>query len=756
MLTHSLGFPRIGAKRELKWALEQYWRGEIDESALNETAFQVRRRNWEIQRDRGIELLPVGDFSLYDHILDTAFMLDAIPERFREGNGQSGIDTYFCMARGDAEKDIPAMEMTKWFDTNYHYIVPELAPDQAFTPNPDPLLEQLQEVNDLGMSGKPVLPGPLTFLLLSRSTEKDANTLDLLPALTEAYAQILSSLANKCEWIQIDEPILVQNLPKATVELLSPAYENLAKAAGPAKLLLTTYFEGAAHHAETILSLPVAGIHLDLVRAPQQLDVFLQEYPKDKTLSLGVVDGRNVWKTDLNTAVEPLKAAIKELGEHRVMAAPSCSMLHVPVDLEAECKLDGNIRNWLAFAAQKCTELRVLAFAARDLNCVEPLKNNANAIAQRRNSPLITNPEVRKRAITKEMTSRNSVFEQRSATQQERLGLPALPTTTIGSFPQTEEVRKTRAAFRHERIDAAAYEDTMREYIKDCVRKQEAIGLDVLVHGEPERTDMVEYFGRRLDGFCFTDFGWVQSYGSRCVKPPIIYGDISRPAPMTVEWTTYAASLTDKPLKGMLTGPVTILCWSFVRDDMERMDVCRQIALAIRDEVADLEAAGIGVIQIDEPAFREGLPLQKGKRKKYLADAVESFRIASCCVRDETQIHTHMCYADFNDVIEHIAAMDADVISIEASRSAMELLEAFADFRYPNDIGPGVWDIHSARVPSAEEMAQNLRKATRDIPAARIWANPDCGLKTRAWPETLASLENLVKAAKIVRNELLT
>ncbi len=757
MLTHNLGFPRIGIDRELKKVTEAFWKGDKDEAELAETGRELRLRHWELQRKRGVDLVPVGDFSFYDHMLDMAALLGAVPERYGWTGRYVDVSTYFRMARGDSGTGgTTAMEMTKWFDTNYHYIVPEFHRGQKFFISSTKIFDEVREALDAGYKIKPVLPGPFTFIGLGKSVSSGFDKWDHLDAVVAAYGDILALLGQQCEWIQVDEPILAQDLEPEVLDRFKPVYERLAQAAAPSKLLLATYFGGVDHHMDIIRELPVAGVHLDLVRAPGQLDVFLESLPEVMALSLGVVDGRNVWKVEMDRVLKLIRKAADVLGNDRIMVAPSCSLLHSPLDLERESELDGRIKNWMAFAVQKCTELHVLSMAAQDLNAVEPMRQNRRAWQERRHSPLIHDPAVEKRlaVVTPDMTRRTSPYETRAEVQREKLGLPLLPTTTIGSFPQTAEIRKARLAGKRGEIDAKVYVEAMHGFIADAVKRQEELGLDVLVHGEAERNDMVEYFGQQLDGYCFTSNGWVQSYGSRCVKPPIIFGDVSRPAPMTVEWIGHARSITDKPVKGMLTGPVTILQWSFVRDDQPRVQTCRQIALAVRDEVLDLEAGGVSIIQIDEPALREGLPPRRRDWKEYLEWGVECFRLSASSVRDETQIHTHMCYAEFNDIIEWIAAMDADVISIEASRSNMELLEAFGRFEYPNEVGPGVYDIHSPRVPDVDEMAELIRRACRVVPAERLWVNPDCGLKTRAWTETMAALANMVEAAAMVRNEL--
>jgi 5-methyltetrahydropteroyltriglutamate--homocysteine methyltransferase len=753
MLTHVPGFPRIGLNRELKKATEAYWKGNVSRDELEKTAAELRQRHWQLQKDEGLDLVSVGDFSLYDHMLDMTATLGAVPLRYEWEGGQVDLDTYFRMARGG--EGVTAMEMTKWFDTNYHYIVPEFHPGQSFQLSSDRLFEQAREAQDAGFEAKVVLPGPLSYIFLGKSVEETFDRWEHLDAIVSVYEEILRRLEGLCTWVQIDEPVLVLDIPNDVRQRFLPVYKRLSGAAGELRLLLAAYFGGLGNNAETALALPVDGLHIDLVRDPDQLSGILDKLPAHKTLSLGVVNGRNIWRADLHRILNQVAEANEAVGSERLMVASSCSLLHVPIDLEAEAELDSEVKNWMAFARQKCHELRVIADAVAGLDVSAALQENENAWAARRGSPRVADEGVRERmeAITEDMLNRTSSFDQRKPKQQEHLKLPAYPTTTIGSFPQTKDIRAARRKFKKGEMDEATYVRTMQDVIRDDVARQEELDLDVLVHGEPERNDMVEYFGEQLNGYCFTRNGWVQSYGSRCVKPPVIYGDVSRPKAMTVEWTTFAQSLTERPMKGMLTGPVTMLCWSFVRDDQPRSETCRQLALAIRDEVADLEEAGIKVIQIDEPALREGLPLRQGGWKEYLEWAVGSFRLSTSCVRDETQIHTHMCYSEFNEIVEWIAAMDADVISIEASRSRMTLLQAFRDFKYPNDIGPGVYDIHSPRVPPADEMVELLHLARDVIPADRLWVNPDCGLKTRGWPETIDALSNMVAAAKILREE---
>jgi 5-methyltetrahydropteroyltriglutamate--homocysteine methyltransferase len=753
---HNLGFPRIGARRELKFAQEAFWKGETSEAELLSTAAALREQNW--QRQAGLDLIPVGDFSLYDQVLDLSFTLGNLPARVQGLQG-SELDQYFRVARGRSAHDsgcncVHAGEMTKWFDTNYHYIVPEFSAETRFSLNPSRLLAQVEEAQAQGHNAKPVLIGPVTYLLLGKAKD-ETNPLSLLAQLLPVYAELLGLLAEKgIEWVQIDEPTLVTELAPQWQEAFRTAYAALSGCS--VKLLLTTYFGQLKENLELACSLPVAGLHLDAVNARDEVDQVIEQLSRDKVLSLGVVNGRNIWKTDLSALLDWLEPVAARL-EHRLWIAPSCSLLHVPVDLDSEQKLDAEIRSWLAFAQQKLDEIRVIHSALNNgrASVAAELAENLAALNSRRTSPRVHNPRVQQAvaAIDPGLGKRKSAYPQRAALQREKLNLPLYPTTTIGSFPQTQEIRKARLAFRKGELDADDYTARMQQEIEFAVKQQEALGLDVLVHGEAERNDMVEYFGEQLDGYAFSQFGWVQSYGSRCVKPPILFGDISRPKAMTVEWIQYAQSLTDKKMKGMLTGPVTILNWSFVRDDQPRSLSCYQLALAIREEVQDLERAGIDIIQIDEAALREGLPLRRSQWAEYLDWAVESFRISANGVSDSTQIHTHMCYSEFNDIIEAIAHMDADVITIETSRSDMELLDVFDEFHYPNEIGPGVYDIHSPNIPSVEQMVKLMRLAAQRIPAERLWVNPDCGLKTRQWSEVIPALQNMVDAARVLRED---
>ncbi|MBB3232407.1 5-methyltetrahydropteroyltriglutamate--homocysteine S-methyltransferase [Halomonas stenophila] len=765
-LAHVLGYPRIGADRELKKATEAYWKGESDREALEATGRELRQRHWAAQREAGLDLVTVGDFAFYDQVLDVSTLLGAVPDRFAAGDelarGEVDLDTAFRMARGRAPSGEPAAacEMTKYFDTNYHYLVPELHPGQRFRLASSRLFDEVEEARADGHAVKVALTGPLTWLWLGKARGEAAETFDrlsLLDEVLEVYGQVLTRLADQgVSWVQLDEPALVQDLPPAWQQAYERAYHRLQ--AAPVKLLLSTYFGGLGDNLSLTVGLPVDGLHLDAVRAPEQVEVVVDRLLPHKVLSLGVIDGRNVWRADLAALREWLTPLAARLGE-RLWLAPSCSLLHVPVDLAAEPEsreLDAELKGWLAFARQKLDETVLLgrALDARLTAGDEArLAEAGEALAARRASPRIHRPAVAERlaAVTAADSERASPHGGRARAQRRRLDLPLFPTTTIGSFPQTAEIRQARRAHKAGELSGADYEARMEAEIAAAVARQEALGLDMLVHGEAERNDMVEYFGERLDGFAFTRFGWVQSYGSRCVKPPILFGDVARPAPMTVRWSRYAQSLTERPMKGMLTGPVTVLQWSFVRDDQPRATTCRQIALALRDEVADLEAAAIAAIQIDEPALREGLPLRSAEWQGYLDWAVDCFRLTAAVADDATQIHTHMCYSEFNDIIAAIAALDADVITIETSRSDMELLDAFRDFDYPNEIGPGVYDIHSPNLPEVDWMVTLMDKAAERIAVDRLWVNPDCGLKTRGWAEVEPALANMVEAARILR-----
>jgi 5-methyltetrahydropteroyltriglutamate--homocysteine methyltransferase len=766
MKTNNLGYPRIGSNRELKKACESYWAGKISEETLLETGATIRKANWELQSKAGIDLIPSNDFSFYDQVLDLSLTLGAIPERY-QGLAQTNsvIDLYFAMARGTQKEgqDVVAMEMTKWFDTNYHYIVPEFTKNQKFELFSEKIINEFKEAKALGHKTKPVIIGPVSYLLLGKEKEEGFHRIDLINKLLPVYFEILEKLeAENVEYIQFDEPFLALNLTDKERHTITYVYNQINSHFPNIKVILTNYFDCFGENLDTVLALPVHALHLDLVRCHSQLDDILDSgklSPKVH-LSLGVVDGRNIWKNDFKKSLTLIQKATLALGENRILIAPSCSLIHSPCDLDLETNdatLTPEIKQWLAFAKQKIEEVVLLqSFALDEITQDESVLFQENTIANenRKTSKLIHNEAVKNRvaSITSSDDQRANTFAIRRKKQIDVLNLPLFPTTTIGSFPQTAEVRSWRAKFKKGELTQEQYNNLLQKETEETIRFQEETGIDVLVHGEFERNDMVEYFGEQLDGFTFTKNGWVQSYGSRCVKPPVIYGDVSRPNPMTVKWSSFAQSLTPKWVKGMLTGPVTILQWSFVRNDQPRSETCTQIALAIRDEVVDLENAGIKIIQIDEPAIREGLPLRKEEWANYLDWAVKAFRISASGVKDDTQIHTHMCYSEFNDIIQNIADMDADVITIECSRSQMELLDAFANFNYPNEIGPGVYDIHSPRVPSSAEMVHLLEKAAAVIPANQLWVNPDCGLKTRHWPETKKALTAMVASAKEMRN----
>lgn len=752
---HNLGFPRIGQQRELKFALERYWRGDTDAETLTATSAELRTRHWELQAASGLDYLPTGDFSYYDQVLDATAMLGAVPSRFGWEGPEVDLDTYFRMARGQSADGAAyrPLEMTKWFDTNYHYLVPEINADQQFALSSTKLFDETKELQARGYRAKPVLLGPLSWLWLAK-TVGDFDKLDLLERLLPVYRQILQRLIDLgVEYVQIDEPILVQDLPSDWQQAFERTYDELSHPA--LKILLASYFGGLGDNTALACRLKVAGLHIDLARAPEQLDGLLQQFGNGKILSLGLIDGRNIWRTDLANALATMKKAQENFNGH-LWLAPSCSLLHVPIDLDLEEQLDPAVKPWLAFAKQKLTELETLrlVFVEGNASSQPEWSESAAAIAARRDAQWIRNPELQNQLdkIHNGLDRRANPFPVRQTLQQQRLKLPPFPTTTIGSFPQTAEIRQARLAFKRGDLKEPAYREFIEQQIRHCISEQEALGLDMLVHGEPERNDMVEYFGEQLNGFLFTRHGWVQSYGSRCVKPPIIYADVSRPQAMTVAWSRYAQSLTSRPVKGMLTGPVTLLNWSFVRDDQPREQTAYQLALAIREEAVDLERAGIKAIQIDEPAFREGMPLRRQDWDAYLAWAARAFRISASGVGDDTQIHTHMCYAEFNDIIAAIADLDADVITIETSRSHMELLEAFIDFDYPNQMGPGVYDIHSPNLPSSKTMVELLEIAARRLGTDKLWVNPDCGLKTRHWSEVRPALAAMVEAARTLRN----
>lgn len=759
-IIHNLGFPRMGEQRELKRSLEAYWAGQLSQQDLLDTGKALRARHWDLQSKAGLDTVPVGDFAWYDQILEWSTLLGAVPARFGQAdNAPVSLDTLFRMARGRAPSGRPAAacEMTKWFDTNYHYIVPEFTSGQSFRIARECLFEQVDEAQALGHKVKPVIPGPLTWLWLGKGDAydglADVGKLALLDALLPVYEQVLARFkAQGVEWVQIDEPVLVLDLPQEWQDAFRRVYQDLNQSG--LKLLLATYFDDLHENVTVLKDLPIAGVHVDAVRAPAALQAVQAMLGQDQVLSAGVISGRDIWRTDLEKTLqtlEPLKAA---LGE-RLWIAPSCSLLHVPVNVQSETGLDAELKSWLSFAVQKLDELKLLQGlldGTLDEAGQQAVQAQQAALRARRESRRTHNPAVQAQmAKIDQFKRQRTPFAQRIQAQRNKLNLPAFPTTTIGSFPQTTEIRTARRDWRGGALSDAAYEKAMQAEIEQVIRFQERVGLDVLVHGEAERNDMVEYFGELLGGFAFTQNGWVQSYGSRCVKPPIIFGDVLRLTPMSVAWSSYAQSLTERPVKGMLTGPVTMLQWSFVRDDQPRSDTCRQLALALRDEVSDLEQAGIRIIQLDEPAFREGLPLRQGDWQAYLDWAVDCFRLTTSAVSDETQIHTHMCYSEFNDIMQSIADMDADVITIETSRSNMLLLDAFENFEYPNHIGPGVYDIHSPNVPDKDWMVRLMGEAAKRLPADRLWVNPDCGLKTRGWAETEASLLAMVEAATALR-----
>ncbi|RTR29792.1 5-methyltetrahydropteroyltriglutamate--homocysteine S-methyltransferase [Shewanella atlantica] len=762
MQISNLGFPRIGRQRELKFAQERYWRGEITQAELERVAKSLRSTHWEWQAKAGVELLPVGDFAYYDQVLTLSATLNAIPTRHRS-EGQADrvdLDTLFRVARGRAPTggDATAAEMTKYFNTNYHYIVPELEADQSFTVAYEQIFDEVSEAQALGYKAKPVLLGPVSYLYLAKAVGSEFDKLSLLAELLKAYGAILARFAAQgVEWVQLEEPILALELDSDWQEAITSAYVALQQA--DIKVLLATYYGTIAHHQTLVSALPVSGLHLDLVTAPEQLALFAANLRDEQVLSLGVINGRNVWAADIDSIAQCINPVVNDL-KGRVWIAPSCSLLHSPVDLDIETELAPALRLQLSFAKQKLSELaqlKTLLITPESSSVkaeVEAIKASCAARRNARAEAADNQVNERVAALSCDNYERDSVFSARQTLQQQKYQLPLLPTTTIGSFPQTPAIRGLRSRWRKGEITETFYNDQLRQVTKDTVDRQLKLGIDVLVHGEAERNDMVEYFGEQLQGVGFTQFGWVQSYGSRCVKPPLIYGDVSRPKPMTVDWATYAQSLTDKPMKGMLTGPVTILHWSFAREDISREQIATQIGLAIRDEVVDLQNVGIGIIQIDEPAFREGLPLKRSDWDAYLKWAVDAFKLSAAGVSDETQIHTHMCYSEFNETIEAIAAMDADVITIETSRSRMELLTAFEDFEYPNEIGPGVYDIHTPNTPTVDEMVTLIEKAAHKIPVRQLWVNPDCGLKTRTWDEVEPALQNLVEATKVLRRRL--
>jgi len=752
----NLGFPRIGANRELKKATEAFWKGKISESELKDTAKNIRKNNWQLQKDKSVDFIPSNDFSFYDQILDMICLVGAVPERYNHEGGNVSLDSFFSMARGKQADgiDVPAMEMTKWFDTNYHYIVPEFISGQEFSISSDKIFSEYSEAKEIGIETRPVIVGPITLLAVGKEKQENFNRFSLCDNLVKCYLEIISKLSDLgVKDLQIDEPILVTDLNDEVRNLFTLAYDKISSACNDAgiNIHMTSYFAALENNLDSYFAINAASYHFDLVRAEHQLDNALAKIPDQAAISLGVIDGRNIWINNLENSLNIINKATEKLGGERVIIAPSCSLLHSPVDLSVEDKIDSEIKEWLAFATQKLDELHALKNLDQNY-----LAANKQALSNRRNSAKVNNRAVQDRmnSLKDSDYDRDNPYEVRAKKQKDIFNFPLFPSTTIGSFPQTAEVRKARAAFKKGELTASQYDEFIASETLSCLKKQENIGIDVLVHGEFERNDMVEYFGEQLEGFTFTKNGWVQSYGTRCVKPPIIFGDVSRPKPMTVRWSKFAQENSEQEVKGMLTGPVTILQWSFVRDDQPREITCKQIGFAIQDEVKDLEKAGINIIQIDEPAIREGLPIHKAEWKNYLTWAVDSFKLSQATANDETQIHTHMCYSEFNDIIDSIAAMDADVISIETSRSQMELLDAFVEFNYPNEIGPGVYDIHSPRVPNKQEMKALLLKALNVLPAEKIWVNPDCGLKTRGWPETMGALKEMVEAAKEIRDDI--
>ncbi|MGY0613744.1 5-methyltetrahydropteroyltriglutamate--homocysteine S-methyltransferase [Vibrio sp. FJH11] len=755
--THILGYPRIGEKRELKFALEKYWRGEIDQVQLKQVGEDLRAKNWQVQSEAGLSFVTAGDFAWYDHVLTTTLLLGHVPKR--HANGFPNLDTLFTVGRGQSQTDCgcvgsAASDMTKWFNTNYHYIVPEFSKDDTFEVSWPQLFDEVHEAVKAGHQVKPVLLGPVSYLYLGKEVEDGFDRLTLLPRLLAAYQAVLAKLASLgVEWVQIDEPILSLELESKWANSFRLAYQVIRS---DVKVLLTTYFDSVTDTLNKIVDLPVDGLHIDLSASPEQLDEIVGKLPQGWVLSAGVINGRNVWRSDLSAHLERLQPVKEQLGD-KLWVASSCSLLHSPVDLELEPKLSKEVKSWFAFAKQKVTEVALLGKALDgDQNAILACDTYSQPIKARKTATHVNKPQVQTRVsnITVSLSRRSAPYAERAAHQAEVLGLPLLPTTTIGSFPQTAEIRVQRSAFRTDQLSESEYNQALKGHIADAVKRQEALDLDVLVHGEAERNDMVEYFAENLAGFQTTKFGWVQSYGSRCVKPAIVVADIERENPITVDWSIYAQSLTSKQMKGMLTGPVTILCWTFPREDITRQEIAQQLALALRDEVSDLQDAGINIIQIDEPAIREGLPLKKRDHKAYLEWAVDAFKISAASAKPETQIHTHMCYSEFNEIIDSVAEMDADVITIETSRSNMELLKAFEAFNYPNEIGPGVYDIHSPNIPTQEWIEGLIKKAAEKIPVQRLWVNPDCGLKTRSWAETEAALANLVSAAKKLRAEL--
>ncbi|MBD1577328.1 5-methyltetrahydropteroyltriglutamate--homocysteine S-methyltransferase [Vibrio sp. S11_S32] len=774
-ITHILGYPRVGDKRELKFAQEQYWKGQINQAQLKQVGSDLRQRHWNDQSTSGLSYVAAGDFAWYDHVLSTSLLLGHVPARHSNG-GFPDLDTLFKVARGQSASEgdscgcgsvhgsdhagdnngAAAGDMTKWFNTNYHYIVPEFSQDDSFQVSWPQLFEEVNQAIQAGHKVKPVLLGPLSYLYLGKEINAEEvdngfDRLSLLPRLLSAYQAILSKLKSLgVEWVQIDEPILSLELEDKWSNAFKLAYQILQS---DVKILLTTYFDSVEDNLAKIVELNVDGLHIDLSASPQQLEAVNAAIPQDWVLSVGVINGRNVWRADLQTWLEKLQPVKAQRGD-KLWVASSCSLLHSPIDLELETDLSEEVKSWFAFAKQKLNEVSLLG-AALDGNghAIEACATYSQPIKDRLTATHVNKPQVQQRlkGLTKALTQRSASYPERAQHQAQVLGLPLLPTTTIGSFPQTADIRQQRSAFRRGQLNADDYQQALKGHIQDAVKRQEALDLDVLVHGEAERNDMVEYFAENLAGFQVTQFGWVQSYGSRCVKPAIVVADIEREKSITVDWSVYAQSLTSKQMKGMLTGPVTILCWTFPREDITRKQIADQLAFALRDEVEDLQRAGINIIQIDEPAIREGLPLKKRDHKAYLDWAVDAFKISASSAKPETQIHTHMCYSEFNEIIDSVAALDADVITIETSRSNMALLKAFEEFNYPNEIGPGVYDIHSPNIPSQQWIVSLLKTAATKIPIERLWVNPDCGLKTRNWTETEASLKNMVAAAKTLR-----
>ncbi|KAH9966071.1 cobalamin-independent methionine synthase [Russula dissimulans] len=757
-----LGFPRIGANREVKKAVEAYWAGKITADQLTQAAAEVKKSNWTSLKAKGVDHIPSGDFSLYDHVLDHSAAFNVIPKRY-VGHGLTPLDVYFAMGRGRQAGgvDVPASEMKKWFDSNYHFLVPELSETTDFKLNFNKSLEEYKEAQALGVATRPVVLGPVTFLALgkaSKDAKPDFQPLSLLPKLLPVYKQLLADLkAAGASWVQIDEPILVLDKAASYEKEYTSAYTELSPIAP--KILLTTYFGRLDSNLNYVAKLPVAGLHIDLDRAPGQLEEVIAAIKQTNiVLSVGVVSGRNIWKTDFRAAIKLAQKAVDALGQDRVIVATSSSLLHTPVTLANEKKLSAEQKDWFSFAREKAQEVSVLAkvlSGSQDATISTAVKANEDSIGKRREFERTSDDAVRKRvaAITPDQLERKSPFSVRKEVQKKHIDLPKFPTTTIGSFPQTTEIRSARAKFTKGEITEAEYENFLKNEIETVVRFQEKVGLDLLVHGEPERNDMVQYFGEQLNGFVFTQNGWVQSYGSRYVRPPIIVSDVSRPGPITVKWSSYAQSVTKYPMKGMLTGPVTILNWSFPRADVSRELQSKQLALALRDEVIDLEKAGINAVQVDEPAIREGLPLRRVDWDGYLKWAVDSFKLATAGVSDALQTHSHFCYSDFDDIFPSIQRLDADVISIEASKSDMKLLTTFKQYGYSNQIGPGVYDIHSPRVPGDQEIRDRVKAMLDILPDSLLFINPDCGLKTRGWKETEASLKNLVSAARWARQQ---